>query len=222
MTSRAAGAIDGTTYTCPMHSQVRQAGPGLCPICAMALEVVLAVAEADSSPELADMTRRFWLALAFALPVFVLEMGGHVFPVIHRLVPPTTAGWVEFVLTTPGSSRPIVVLCGPGHNGGDGFVTARKLAEAGWPVRIALLGSRERLTGEAGHHAQRWPGAVEPLVPGALEGAEGMDPFLAAAAAVWLHGAAAAEFGPGLIAEDLPDLLPGVFRRLNGSTACTQ
>jgi hydroxyethylthiazole kinase-like uncharacterized protein yjeF len=70
------------------------------------------------------------------------------------------------------SSRPIVVLCGPGNNGGDGFVTARKLAEAGWPVRIALLGSRERLTGEAGHHAQRWPGAVEPLVPGALDGAE--------------------------------------------------
>ena len=44
--------------------------------------------------------------------------------------------------------------------------------------------------------------------------AQGMEPFLAASAAVWLHGAAATEFGPGLIAEDLPDLLPGVFRRL--------
>jgi ADP-dependent NAD(P)H-hydrate dehydratase / NAD(P)H-hydrate epimerase len=52
--------------------------------------------------------------------------------------------------------------------------------------------------------------------------AQAMDPFLTATAAVWVHGAAAAEFGPGLIAEDLPDLLPGVFRRLNGRNACTQ
>jgi Cu+-exporting ATPase len=101
MTSHATRVIDGTTYTCPMHSQVRQPDPGLCPICGMALEAVLTVPGADSSPELADMTRRFWLALTFALPVFVLEMAGHVFPAIHRLVPSTTAGWVQFFLTTP-------------------------------------------------------------------------------------------------------------------------
>jgi len=93
--------IDGTTYTCPMHSQVRQSAPGFCPICGMALEAAVTVADAGSSPELADMTHRFWLALGFALPVFVLEMGGHVFPAIQRLMPPTTSGWIEFLLTTP-------------------------------------------------------------------------------------------------------------------------
>ena len=70
------------------------------------------------------------------------------------------------------SVRPVIVLCGPGNNGGDGFVTARHLSELGWPVDIALLGSQDKLADAARHHAELWRGAVEPLTPAALEGAE--------------------------------------------------
>ena len=66
----------------------------------------------------------------------------------------------------------ITVLCGTGGNGGDGFVTAQHLAEAGWSVRVAPLGAVDELTGAARHHAERWKGTVEPVAHTALEGAE--------------------------------------------------
>ena len=72
----------GTIYTCPMHQQIRQVGPGVCPICGMALEPELVSAEAAPNPELADMTRRFWIGLVLALPVVALEMGSHVTRVV--------------------------------------------------------------------------------------------------------------------------------------------
>src|SRR6185312_13709609 len=69
-----APAVEGAIYTCPMHPEVRQAGPGACPICGMALEPEMVTADAGPDPELADMTRRFWVALALTVPVMAIEM----------------------------------------------------------------------------------------------------------------------------------------------------
>ncbi len=88
-------------YTCPMHPEIRQPGPGSCPICGMALEPVDVSVDSGPNPELADMSRRFWIGLVFALPVFLLEMGGHLFPALHDLIAPKTSIWIQFVLATP-------------------------------------------------------------------------------------------------------------------------
>ena len=100
--SSTVAAGDGTVeYTCPMHPEIRQSGPGACPICGMALEPVLATAGTGRSPELADMTRRFRVALVLSVPVVLLEMGGHVFPALGRVVPPSASTWAQLVLATP-------------------------------------------------------------------------------------------------------------------------
>ncbi|MGJ7497303.1 copper-transporting P-type ATPase [Variovorax sp. RT4R15] len=101
-TSPVAVATDSkdAEYTCPMHPQVRQMGPGSCPICGMALEPVIATGETEESPELRDMTRRFWIGLALTVPIFFLEMGGHLFDIAH-LVGAQTSNWIQMVFGTP-------------------------------------------------------------------------------------------------------------------------
>jgi Cu+-exporting ATPase len=99
-TAAAAPIVPGAIYTCPMHPQIRRVGPGSCPICGMALEPVTVSAEPEANPELDDMTRRFWIGLAFAAPLLILDMGGH-FLGLHRLIPEKTASWIEFALATP-------------------------------------------------------------------------------------------------------------------------
>jgi Cu+-exporting ATPase len=90
----------GTIYTCPMHPEIRQDHSGSCPICGMALEPLVVTREAAPNPELLDMTRRFWVGLILALPVFVLEMGSHLFD-LHRRVAPDVSVWIQFALATP-------------------------------------------------------------------------------------------------------------------------
>jgi Cu+-exporting ATPase len=86
----------GTIYTCPMHPQIRQAGPGSCPICGMALEPE--DGSAGDGAELADMTRRFWISLVLTVPVFIIEMGGH-FGLFHLASAVATPA--QFILATP-------------------------------------------------------------------------------------------------------------------------
>jgi P-type Cu+ transporter len=92
----------GVIYTCPMHPQIRQIGPGNCPICGMTLEPVKATAEVGENHELTDMTRRFWVGSVLTVPVFVLEMGSHIPAVeMHELVSPQISTWIQFALSTP-------------------------------------------------------------------------------------------------------------------------
>jgi Cu+-exporting ATPase len=98
---RAPAAVpEGTIYTCPMHPQIRQIGPGNCPICGMALEPELATAASGPNPELIDMTRRFWVGLALSIPVVILEMGGHLVGG-HEWIDQSLSNWIQFVLATP-------------------------------------------------------------------------------------------------------------------------
>jgi Cu+-exporting ATPase len=90
----------GTIYTCPMHPEIRQVGPGTCPICGMALEPATVTADTGPNPELIDMTRRFWVGAALTLPVLALEMGGHLTN-LHMLLGQQLSNWLQFLLATP-------------------------------------------------------------------------------------------------------------------------
>lgn len=87
-------------YTCPMHPEIRQQGPGSCPICGMALEPETVSRDDGPNPELVDMTRRFWIGALLTLPLFLMAMGGH-FLGIDRWISPQMNHWIQLLLATP-------------------------------------------------------------------------------------------------------------------------
>jgi Cu+-exporting ATPase len=93
---------DERIYTCPMHPQIRQTGPGSCPICGMALEPLVAAGDEGPDPELIDMTRRFWIGLILTLPLLVSAMADMLpgAPLRH-LIPARVSAWGQLVLATP-------------------------------------------------------------------------------------------------------------------------
>ncbi|MAW79683.1 heavy metal translocating P-type ATPase [Marinicaulis aureus] len=97
-----APAAPGAQYTCPMHPEIVQDGPGDCPICGMGLEPMDVTAVKGPSVEYLDMRRRFWIGLVFAIPVFFLEMGAHVSGVgLHRFITIQQSNWLQLALATP-------------------------------------------------------------------------------------------------------------------------
>ena len=92
--------IEGATYTCPMHPQIRQIGPGSCPICGMSLEPILVTAEAGQNPELVEMTRRFSIGTALTLPIVILSMGGDLTG-LTSLIGQQTSNWLQLAFATP-------------------------------------------------------------------------------------------------------------------------
>jgi ADP-dependent NAD(P)H-hydrate dehydratase / NAD(P)H-hydrate epimerase len=122
--------------------------------------------------------------------------------------------------------RPVTILCGPGNNGGDGFVVAQCLAAAGWSVRVASLGSREKMTGAARHHADLWLGTVEPLNADVLVGAElVVDAIFGAGLSRALEGPAAETLATAaqrklpIVAIDVPSGLMGDTGEAIGAVA---
>ncbi len=100
--SKASPASADAIYTCPMHPEIRQVGPGSCPICGMALEPVDATAADAPNPELADMSRRFWIGGLLTLPLLILAMGPHFFGFpSHEQVAPQLSNWLQLLLSAP-------------------------------------------------------------------------------------------------------------------------
>ena len=89
----------GTIWTCPMHPQIRQMGPGSCPICGMALEPLEPSLDDQPNPELVDMSRRLWISAALSVPLVILTLGAEIFG--WTLVPMSVSIWVQLALATP-------------------------------------------------------------------------------------------------------------------------
>ena len=100
-------APKGTQYTCPMHPEIVQVGPGSCPKCGMALEPMTFSAEAEPNHELIDFTRRFWIGVAFTLPLFAMSMGDMLPFLDFQAWLGTGFGWTQLILATP-----VVLWCG--------------------------------------------------------------------------------------------------------------
>ncbi len=88
-------------YTCAMHPEVRQLGPGTCPKCGMALEPENIADSDGADPELKEMTRRFWIATALSIPLLVINMGGHLWQGLHEFLMNPVSAWVQLALATP-------------------------------------------------------------------------------------------------------------------------
>ena len=95
------GDQSNVEYTCPMHPEIRQLGPGACPKCGMALEPAVVTADSGPNPELVDMTRRFWVSTALAIPVLFLSMVVPFIPALHEAIPLGVSQWIQFLLATP-------------------------------------------------------------------------------------------------------------------------
>ena len=93
-------AIEGAIYTCPMHPEIRQQGPGTCPICGMALEPEVFTGDTGPNPELVDMRRRFWIGLALSIPVMAIEWTGMLVGT-GQWVTPQVANYIQFAFATP-------------------------------------------------------------------------------------------------------------------------
>ncbi len=124
------------------------------------------------------------------------------------------------------SMRPVLVLCGPGNNGGDGFVVARHLAAAGWPVKVAMLVAREKLSGDAARAAELWAGDCVPFTPESLTGAEVIvDAMFGAGLSRPIDGATAtmvealARHRIAICAVDVPSGLDGATGMVRGVAA---
>lgn len=100
-TSGADPGADEVEYTCPMHPEIRQMGPGACPICGMALEPVTVTVDMGPSAELRDMTRRFWIGVALSIPVLILGMGRDLIEPLHDAISASASTWIQLALATP-------------------------------------------------------------------------------------------------------------------------
>jgi Cu+-exporting ATPase len=149
-------------YTCPMHPEVRQKGPGACPICGMALEPAMVTLDEGPNLELIDMTRRFKVAAVLGLPVMVLAMAEMIAPgAIHGAVNPKLANWVQLLLATPvvlwagwpfftrawdsivNRSPNMFTLIGAGVGAAYGYSVAATIAPGVFPDGFRMHGSVE-------------------------------------------------------------------------------
>ena len=162
-------AAPGAIFTCPMHPEIRQVGPGSCPICGMALEPAEISLDDGPNEELVDMTRRLWIGGALSVPLVALDMGGHLFD-LHRFLPHGLTPWLLMALATP------VVLWA----GWPFFVRGWQSVRTGHLNMFTLIALGTGVAWAYSVIATLAPG----LFPAGLRGADGMVPVYFEPAAV--------------------------------------